>query len=210
MTNAPHVILLHGAVRRARSMVALERALAAAGFGTRNIGYPSRKYPIEILAEIIHPQIAPLAGEKLHFVCHSMGGLVARAYIARYRAEPLGRVVMLGTPNQGSELADFWGGNPIFKWVFGPAGQQLRTTAPPPGPAVFEAGIIAGTRALDPLGWLYLPKPNDGRVTVARTKLSGAAAHITLPANHETMMRNPAVQAQVIAFLRAGQFTGPA
>jgi pimeloyl-ACP methyl ester carboxylesterase len=186
--------------------------LGAAGFGTSNIGYPSRKYPIEILAEIIHPQIAPLAGEKLHFVCHSMGGLLARAYIGRYRPENLGRVVMLGTPNQGSELADFLGGNPIFKWAFGPAGQQLRTTARNEGlfgPVGYEMGIIAGTRALDPLGWLLLPKPNDGRVTVARTKLPGMAAHIAIPANHETMMRHAQVQAQVIAFLRTGQFNPP-
>jgi len=212
---AGRVILLHGIGRSARSMRRLERTLVVAGFATLMLTYPSRRKRLEALVEDVHLAAASFveAGEgKLHFVCHSMGGLLARAYISRHRPAHLGRVVMLGTPNQGSELADLLAGNPVYQFLFGPVGRQLGTRANEGlrtllGEVDYPLGVIAGDRANRWLGWLVLPKPNDGRVAVARTKVAGMADHVTLPTTHDAMIRDGQVQKQVVQFLREGRFS---
>jgi pimeloyl-ACP methyl ester carboxylesterase len=210
------VVFLHGISRSFRSLIKLQQAVDKAGFATRNIGYPSREKALSSLVDDIHPAIAPFADANdscTHFVCHSMGGLLARAYIARYRPARLGRVVMLGTPNGGSEIADRLKSWPLYQLYFGPAGQQLVTTRDADTEALLPAidypvGIIAGNRSLDPVASRFmLPGANDGRVTVARTKLDGMADHAVIPASHAFMMNNKHAIAQTIAFLQTGRFT---
>lgn len=191
----------------------LERALRAAGFATLNIDYPSRSKPIAALAEDIHPAITRFAERDapLHFVAHSMGGLVARAYIAKHRPARLGRVVMLGTPNSGSEVADLLRGSLPYRKFYGPAGLELTTTpatAPNALPAIdYPVGVIAGSRFIDPVaGMLVLPKPNDGRVSVQSAGLAGMADHIVVKTSHTGLPRHAAAIAQTIAFLREGRF----
>lgn len=191
----------------------LERALRAAGFATLNIDYPSRSKPIAALAEDIHPAITRFAERDapLHFVAHSMGGLVARAYIAKHRPARLGRVVMLGTPNSGSEVADLLRGSLPYRKFYGPAGLELTTTpatAPNALPAIdYPVGVIAGSRFIDPVaGLLVLPKPNDGRVSVQSAGLAGMADHIVVKTSHTGLPRHAAAIAQTIAFLREGRF----
>ena len=124
------VVLLHGISRTALSFRKMQLALERAGFATLNLDYASRRKPLEALAEDIHPAIQHFADRidgSIHFVCHSMGGLLARVYIARHRPERLGRVVMLGTPNSGSEIADRLKNFGVYRAFFGPAGQQLGT-----------------------------------------------------------------------------------
>jgi pimeloyl-ACP methyl ester carboxylesterase len=209
------VVFLHGISRSFRSLIKMQLAVEAAGFATRNIGYPSRQKALSALADDIHPAIAPFADAnegRTHIVCHSMGGLLARAYLARYRPERLGRVVMLGTPNGGSEVADRLKDWLAYRLFFGPAGQQLVTrrdaaTDALMPPVDYPVGVIAGNRSLDPIcSTLLLPGPNDGKVTVERTKLAGMADHIVIGAEHTFMVRNPAAITQTIAFLKLGRF----
>jgi len=207
------VVLLHGVGKSGRAMARLERAVADAGYATLNVNYPSRHHRLETLVEDVHETAREFVsgGGPVHFVCHSMGGLVARGYIGRYRPAALGRVVMLGTPNQGSELADLLGWNPLYRFLFGPAGAQLGTRANAKlggflGVVDYPGGVIARDRANRWLGWAVLPKPNDGRVAVERTKLPGMAGHVVLPVTHDSMMRDRRVQTQVVAFLRAQKF----
>ena len=195
----------------------MQAALQAAGFATLNQDYASRRNALEALAEDIHPSIQRFADRvdgSIHFVCHSMGGLLARVYIARYRPKRLGHVVMLGTPNSGSEIADRLGHLMLYRAFFGPAGQQLGTKRDATIEALFPpvdypVGIIAGDRSIYPITSAFLPKPHDGRVSVENTKLDGMADHIIIPASHPWLVRNSTAIAQTIAFLRDGRFTPP-
>jgi pimeloyl-ACP methyl ester carboxylesterase len=209
------VVLLHGIARTSRSFRRMQLALEEAGFATLNLGYASRRKPLQTLAEDIHPHIAGFAGKidgPLHFVGHSMGGLLTRVYLARYRPRHLGGVVMLGTPNGGSEIADRLRGFAAYRAYFGPAGQQLTTLRDPATAALLPAidypvGVIAGNRSVDPIASsFWLPRPNDGRVSVENTKLDGMTGHIVIRAAHPWLMRNEVAIAQTIAFLRDGRF----
>ena len=139
------VVLLHGISRTARSFRKMQAALDGAGFATLNLDYASRRKALEALAEDIHPAIELFAGGltgSVHFVCHSMGGLLARVYLTRYRPKHLGRVVMLGTPNSGSEIADRLKNFGAYRAFFGPAGQQLGTQRSAVDHAMLPASII--------------------------------------------------------------------
>jgi pimeloyl-ACP methyl ester carboxylesterase len=208
------VVLLHGISRTARSFRKMQTALEGCGFATLNQDYASRRKALEALAEDIHPSIQRFADGidgSVHFVGHSMGGLLARVYIARYRPKRLGRVVMLGTPNSGSEIADRLKNVGAYRAFFGPAGQQLGTQRGPAIEALFPpvdypAGIVAGNRSIDPVAGTMLPKPHDGRVSVANTKLDGMADHVVVRTSHPWLVRNGDAIAQTIAFLRDGKF----
>jgi pimeloyl-ACP methyl ester carboxylesterase len=150
----------------------------------------------------------------VHFVCHSMGGLLARVYIARHRPKRLGRVVMLGTPNSGSEIADRLKHFGAYRAFFGPAGQQLGTKRDDAITALFPApdypvGIVAGNRSIDPLAGKMLPKPHDGRVSVKNTEIDGMTDHVVIGAAHPWLVRNSVAIAQTIAFLQDGMFVKP-
>ncbi len=208
------VVLLHGIGASSRSLGKFERALRRSGFATLNLDYASRRKPLQALAADIDPAISRFArdhGGDIHVVAHSMGGLLARVYAANYRPQRLSRVVMLGTPNGGSEIADLLKDYAIYRALFGPAGLQLATTQdevlsalPPPDYAV---GIVAGCRSFYPIASTFiLPWPNDGRVSVESSKLDAMADHVTVRASHLGLLRHPLAIEQTIAFLRAGRF----
>ena len=208
------VVLLHGMSRTSRSFGKMQAALEAVGFATLNQDYASRRKALEALAEDIHPAIAGFANGidgSVHFVCHSMGGLLARAYLARYRPQRLGRVVMLGTPNGGSEIADRLKAFSAYRAFFGPAGQQLGTLRDAAINSIlpsvdYSVGIIAGNRSIYPISSVVLPKPHDGRVSVGNTGIDGMAGHIVVGTSHPWLVRNREAIAQTIAFLSDGRF----
>ncbi len=211
-----YVVLLHGITRTSRAMQRMEDYFAQHGYRVINIDYKSREYTIDRLAENVYEEISDITKEsehRIHFVGHSMGGLIIRAILNRHRPENLGRVVMLGTPNQGSEVADFLENNILFQNFYGPAGLQLvtdqRQIANLFGDVDFDLGIIAGTRSIDPLSSLVLPGSDDGKVTVERTKLEGMTDHLVLPTTHTFMMRNAQVLSQTRHFIENGTFAEP-
>jgi pimeloyl-ACP methyl ester carboxylesterase len=213
-TTPDGVVLLHGISRTLRSFRKMQSAIEAAGFATLNLGYASRHKSLEALAEDIHPAIGRFSETtqgSVHFVGHSMGGLLIRVYLARHRPQRLGRVVMLGTPNGGSEIADRLKHLFLYRAYFGPAGQQLGTrrdvTTRASLPLVdYPVGIVAGNRSIDPTALAFLPKPHDGRVSVANTKLDGMTDHLVIGSSHPWLMRNVLAIDQTIAFLRDGRF----
>ena len=208
------VVLLHGLNRTRRAMSKLERALREDGYAVINRDYPSRSADIDTLSAqlfaSLHPQID--AAPKVHFVTHSMGGILLRSHLQTRRPPNLGRVVMLAPPSGGSEIVDRLGALKIFRRINGPAGCQLgtrdrltRVTAPP-----IELGVIAGDRSVNPILSLLLPGPDDGKVAVARTRTLGMRDFICLHVTHTFMMRNRQVIRQTRHFLKNGRFLKPA
>jgi pimeloyl-ACP methyl ester carboxylesterase len=206
------VVVLHGLARSAGSMGKMELALQAKGFRTCNIDYPSTKYPIEELtARFVIPAVAECAPHgTVHFVTHSMGGIIVRQIASVAPEVSVGRVVMLGPPNKGSEIVDAMEYFSPFYWLNGPAGLQLGTgedSVPNQlGPASFEVGVIAGDAPfMEPFKG-FIPGPNDGKVAVERARLDGMTDFLVLPVTHSLMMRDQQVIDYTLRFLDRGKF----
>ncbi len=193
-------------------MSKIGRVLQQSGYKVFNSTYPSTKKSIEELSLSHIPQELKQASActTVHFVTHSMGGILLRHYLTQHNIPNLGKVVMLGPPNKGSQVVDRLGNMPGFILFNGPAGLQLGTeesSIPNQlGPATYDVGIIAGTRSINPLLSLLLPGKNDGKVTVENTRLEGMRDHIELPVVHPLMMNNDAVIGCVLNFFKNRRF----
>ena len=206
------VVLLHGLGRSSFSMKALASKLEDAGFATTNVDYPSTKLEAGRLGGMLDDRLDACcrSAGRLHFVTHSLGGIVVRSYLAEHRPENLGRVVMLAPPNKGSEWVDFFADVAVFSWVMGPTatrlgtdGESLPNRLPP---ADFPVGVIAGTGVVNPVGAGIIPGEDDGTVSVESTRLDGMTDFIAVEASHSFIMYSDEVAAQVIAFLEKGRF----
>jgi hypothetical protein len=147
---------------------------------------------------------------KIHFLTHSMGGILIRYYLSTRLIDKLGRVVMLAPPNQGSEVVDKLAGWPVFKVINGPAGLQMGTgknSLPNRlGPVNFPTGIIAGDKSINPLLSQLFPDTNDGKVSVRRAQVQGMEDFIVMPYSHTFMMQREAVIEQALHFIQRGYF----
>ena len=196
-------------------METMAEAIDAAGFTAINVDYPSREHPIEVLAPMAVGRGLALceaagATDKTHFVAHSLGGILVRKYLKDNEIENMGRVVMLGPPNQGSQAVDELGDLPGVDWINGPAGRQLgkgpESVPLQLGAANFELGIIAGNRSIDPITSAVLDDPDDGKVSVEDTKLEGMDDFIIVEHSHAFMMRLQRPIELTIQFLKFGHF----
>ena len=206
------VVLLHGLGRSDWSMGFLESKLQKAGFRTHNLDYDSTDHsPVELVADLARKLEDCCATEpRLHFVTHSLGGILVRAYLADHELPNLGRVVMLAPPNRGSEIVDALGDSFVFEAALGPTAVELGTEPdslpnrlPPPD---FELGIIAGTSSVNPVGSALIPGESDGTVSVQSTRLEGMKDFLAVPHSHTFIMRSDEVARQVVEFLRNGRF----
>ncbi len=212
------IVLLHGIGHVSVHMGMAHLALKKRGYKIISVTYPSQFKDIDGNADVLRDALEKRQvwenESRVHFVTHSLGGLVTRRYLEKYRDEipaaKLGRVVMLAPPHQGSEVANFLKNIPPYRWVFGKAGQELTTEVQentPKDEPYYELGIIAGS-----LGWPYVianmlfDGEHDGRVAVERTKLPGMKDHITRPVTHSFISWHKGVHDQIEHFLEQGVF----
>ena len=208
------VVLLHGLGRTSRSMAYMEERLTEAGYHVFNYDYESRKGEIDSLISDLQQYLeicCSLKESYLHFVTHSLGGILVRGLIARERPENLGRVVMLSPPNKGSETVDLLKEYRIFEKFLGPASMQLGTDPESfpntLGPADFELGIITGDRTIDPVSSWIIPGVDDGKVAVEKTKLEGMTDFLLVNVSHTYIMEKQEVVLEVLHFLKNGRFS---
>ncbi len=209
-----YVVLLHGLGRTHRSLEKLAARLSSQGYSVVNVEYPTLKQSIEYLAdEALHPEIERIrrsSPDKIHFVTHSMGGIVVRYYLQHHPLENLGRVVMLSPPNQGSELVDHMKSIPLIEKLLSPAARELgtdRESLPVKlGRPAFELGVIAGKKSHNPLNSLIIDGPDDGTVSVKSARIAGMDDFLLLPYSHRSILKSEKVIDQVLHFLKHGVF----
>ncbi len=212
--TADCVILLHGLARSSTSFLIMETGLKGIGYDVVNVDYPSTEADIETLAGTSIPAAIERCGkaDQIHFVTHSMGGILVRYYLKHANEKPknLGYVVMLGPPNKGSPVVDKLGDLPGYELWNGIAGTQLGTEATSIpnrlGPVDFPLGVIAGNNSISPVFSTLIEGDDDGKVSVESTKVAGMKDHIVIDVTHTFMMNSPAVFMQVAHFLREGVF----
>ena len=213
-TGGDYVVLLHGMGRTSISMKRLENFLSERGYKVINVSYRSRRFSIDQLSE---EYLAPLLAEKLtdkdrkvHFVTHSLGGIIVRQYMSTHKLENLGRVVMIGPPNHGSEIIDRLRANCVTRRFLGAAARQLGTRPDDLpaklGPVHFDCAVIAGDRSLNPFLSAILPGANDGKVTVASARVEGMQDFLVVHGTHTWMMYKQTVLEQTLCFLQTGHF----
>lgn len=207
------VVLVHGLGRTARSMGVLATRLRRQGFRVVSFEYPSRSESIEALTRRLAAEVerrCPSSRDTVHFVTHSLGGVIVWSYLVQRSGLHRGRVVMLSPPGSGSELADAFADSTLLRSILGPAVSELGTE--PSSfvrqlpPARFQLGVITGDRNLNPLSAWLIPGPNDGKVSVERARVPGADDFLVVPATHTFIMNRADVAREVVAFLRDGSF----
>ena len=208
------IFLLHGLSRTSSSMRSMERFLSDHNFSVSNLDYPSRHFTIQELAKKVRQQIITISEDqkssKYHFVTHSMGGIILRQIQATNPLPHLGRVVMLGPPNQGSEIVDKLGKMKVFQLLNGPASLQLSTHSESIpnrlGPVSFEIGVIAGDRSINPILSSLIPGKDDGKVAITRTRLEGMKDFIIVHSPHPFLMNHKSAQENALHFIKTGKF----
>jgi len=208
------VILLHGLGRFRQSMRRLEQHLKDLSYTTINLAYPSTTKSIETIAETYLARAVQGCesggGVKIHFVGHSLGGLIVRQYLQRHSVPAGSRLVMLSPPNQGSELVDLLIQIPLYRWITGPAGQEIgrgpESVVNRLKPVGIDVGVIAGNLSINLLFSAFMDGPDDGMVSVKSTMLPEMRDFIIVPNTHTFIMRDPLVIRQVAHFLKHGRF----
>ncbi|MGI9200979.1 MAG: esterase/lipase family protein [Woeseiaceae bacterium] len=212
--NAECVVLIHGLNRSWRAMEPMAEALGQAGYSVANVDYPSQAGPVEVLAPLAVDtgltECRAGGAKQVHFVTHSIGGILLRYSHATAPISDLGRVVMLAPPNQGSEVIDIARDWPTTELLAGEAGMQLGTgpdgIPQQLGPVDFELGVIAGTGSINFVMSAMLPEPNDGKVSVASTQIEGMNDFLIVEDDHHYITESEEVILNTKSFLRTGAF----
>jgi triacylglycerol lipase len=206
------VVLLHGYANSNKAMKKIEKELLEDGYIVQNISYPSTKYSIENLDKHhLSTQIDNSRCTKIHFIGHSMGGLLIRQHLSRVNYNNLGYVMFITSPNNGSEIVSFLSSHKALKWMMkGPAVKQLASESeflqnlPKPH---YPFGIITADKDANPFLSLFLMNSkNDGLVTIKSMVISGADEVLNFNTTHNKILKENRVVVQIKHFLKTGKF----
>lgn len=206
------LVLLHGLNRTRFSMLPIELAARRRGMRVINWRYASRRRTIAEHADALAAELLPqiTGARRVHFITHSLGGIIVRQFLATHPIANAGRVVMIGPPNRGSEVADVIDRNPLLRFWLGKPGRELGTTAssvPNRLPAAnFDCGVIAGARSGNPLFSRWIGAANDGKVSVERAKVDGMRAFLVVSRTHTFLPWSPDVIASALSYVEHGRF----
>jgi len=206
------VVLIHGIFDKPVVMKKIENNFRELGYRILNFEYASTRWPMDTVVLKLSKEIAAIEpqAEKIHFVTHSLGSLVVRAYLAQTYSEKFGNLVMVAPPNQGSVFAEHFDNLKTFEWLCGPAGQHLGKDDDDywkkfPEPNI-HFGVIAGglgnEHGINPL----IPGDDDGVVAVEETKLDGMADFIIVRGIHTPLLWKKEVVQQILYFIDSGCF----
>ncbi|MDH5393346.1 MAG: alpha/beta hydrolase [Gammaproteobacteria bacterium] len=201
------VVLIHGLWKTGNDTWRLRQRLVKAGYECKKFRYQSLRHSPEENARRLHQFVSEIDAPVVHFVCHSLGGIVLLKYFDLHPSLKRGRIVMLGSPVNGSQVAKRLSKHWFSRWLIGRNANEGLLGASPVWNSWRDIGIIAGTMPIG-MGLLSgrLPLPHDGTVTVSETVLHGATDFITLPVSHTGLLYSSKVAQQTITFLRAGKF----
>lgn len=209
MGSAPEtVVLVHGLWVRGIAMALMRRRIARCGYRALGYSYPTVRLTLEENAQRLARFCRDISAARLHFVGHSLGGLIVLRMIGQSPGLPPGRIVLAGTPFAGSHAARRLGRLPGGRAALGRSMREWLESGPPDMAGGREAGVIAGSLPIG-LGRIVapdLPGPSDGVVSVAETRMPGMLDHIVIRTSHSGMLVSGVVARQVCAFLRDGAF----
>ena len=203
------VILVHGLYMHGIAMLPLQQRLRTCGFDSRNFSYPSLRRSMQDNAAGLFEFLRDIDAPIVHFLCHSLGGLVVRTMLLQSSWGHPGRVLTLGTPHLGCHVAKRLGANPALAWILGKSLRHGLDGDLPPWPEDCHVATIAGNKPLG-AGRIVpdLPKPNDGTVAVAETDLGPEHAHVVLPVTHSSILISRRVAEYACTYFKTGAFPG--
>ncbi|MBX3739571.1 MAG: alpha/beta hydrolase [Akkermansiaceae bacterium] len=212
-TGAEKVVLLHGLGRSWRAMNPLARKLQQAGFSTLNLPYPSLVKPLDWILDHVEGEVTRFAdGGRVHFVTHSLGGIVTRMVLEREHGWTAGRLVMMAPPSSGSEIIDWASSKVLFRPFLSSAARALASDALaarlPLLPSDQEAFVIMGNRSSIPFFRRLLDGDNDGIVSSGRGRVDGLKGFSVVDADHTFIQIHPDAVRQTIDFLKEGKCPG--
>lgn len=200
-----HVVLVHGLWYGQTGLVVLDQRLQKAGFTVSRFSYPALRQSLSADARALRDFVVESQSDQLSLVGHSLGGLVILRMLDEYDGIPPGRVVLLGSPVRGSEVARRAGARRLFRPLIGPVRPALEAGFSQ-APIGRETAVIAGSRSFG-LGRLFgsLESPDDGTVSLAECHLDNALECV-FPVTHTGLVTAPSVARAVAAFLKSGSF----
>jgi pimeloyl-ACP methyl ester carboxylesterase len=204
------VVLVHGIWMTGLDMSLLRHRLKECGFNTVQFSYPTIRCSLQDnaarLQRFVQNYLKQHDVDTIHFVAHSLGGLLLRQFFYDFPDQKPGRVVTLGTPHTGSQVANRMGGNPFGRLLLGQSFLHGLRGDVPLWQVKREMAVFAGNVSVG-VGRLVqrLPKPNDGTVAVVETFLHGATLHRVYPTTHVGLLFSKEVATAVCRFLQTGK-----
>ena len=210
-TLREHVVVLHGWGLSSFATQYWTRRFKLSGYIPSAFSYPSLSRDLHDNSAKLAAHVNALPGDgPVHFVGHSLGGLMIMQYLAQHACPRLGRVVMVGSPFQGSAAMQRLKANPYGQLLLGKTIVQWEGVEAHQLPKGLEVGTIAGTSPLG-MGMVFggLQGPHDGTVSLAETHVPFATDRLVMRVTHSEMLVSPQVTQQILHFIKFAKFTHP-